>query len=129
MTTANPRHSLSSSDPSPFLSLLLFHALLHALAWAALCMCSPSTLLSPPLPSPPPPPLSFPLQDINPETMENMIGADLPVKFLEVDEEKERLVFSNKRVAGVSTADLQGYKVRQRPPPVREPDMDPHLPR
>ncbi len=76
--------------------------------------------------------------------MENLVGSELPVKFLEVDEvssfsqaspfpcanqwrwveprplirifypsqEKERLVFSNKRVAGATTADLQGYKVR-----------------
>ncbi|KAG1660279.1 hypothetical protein FOA52_006746 [Chlamydomonas sp. UWO 241] len=48
---------------------------------------------------------------INPETMETLVGSDLPVKFLEVDEEKERLVFSNKRVAGSTTADLQGYKI------------------
>ncbi|KAG1679620.1 hypothetical protein FOA52_006137 [Chlamydomonas sp. UWO 241] len=48
---------------------------------------------------------------INPETMETMVGAELPVKFLEIDEDKERLVFSNKRVAGASTADLAGYKI------------------
>lgn len=58
--------------------------------------------------------LLFSAQAVNPETMENLIGSELPVKFLEIDEEKERLVFSNKRVAGASTADLQGYKVRGR---------------
>uniref|UniRef100_A0A7R9VUN4 S1 motif domain-containing protein n=1 Tax=Chlamydomonas euryale TaxID=1486919 RepID=A0A7R9VUN4_9CHLO len=48
---------------------------------------------------------------INPDTMETMVGSELPVKFLEVDEDKERLVFSNKRVAGTSSADLQGYRI------------------
>jgi small subunit ribosomal protein S1 len=48
---------------------------------------------------------------INPETMETLIGKELPCKFLEVDEDKERLVFSNKRVAGSSSSDLGGFKI------------------
>lgn len=48
---------------------------------------------------------------INPESMESLVGSELPAKFLEVDEDKERLVFSNKRVAGAASADLGGFKI------------------
>ncbi|GAX80819.1 hypothetical protein CEUSTIGMA_g8254.t1 [Chlamydomonas eustigma] len=48
---------------------------------------------------------------INPESMEALVGSELPVKFLEVDEDKERLVFSNKRVMGATYGDMQGYKI------------------
>jgi len=41
--------------------------------------------------------------------MEQYIGYDIPAKFLEVDEESERLVFSHRRAS--SSADMQGYKV------------------
>ena len=41
--------------------------------------------------------------------METFIGAEIPAKFLEVDEESERLVFSHRRAS--SSADMQGYKV------------------
>lgn len=44
------------------------------------------------------------------DNMESLVGSDLPVKFLEVDEESERLVFSNKR-ASSATTELQGFKV------------------
>lgn len=46
---------------------------------------------------------------ITPESMEDLIGVTLPVKFLEVDEELERLVFSNKRAS--SNTEVQGFKV------------------
>ncbi len=42
-----------------------------------------------------------------------MIGSELPVKFIEVDEEKERLVFSNKRAAGTSSGDMGAFTVRR----------------
>mmetsp|Transcript_30144 Transcript_30144/g.66828 ORF Transcript_30144/g.66828 Transcript_30144/m.66828 type:complete len:438 (-) Transcript_30144:933-2246(-) len=48
---------------------------------------------------------------ITPENMETLVGYDLPVKFLEVDEERERLVFSNRRASASTAAELQGYKV------------------
>lgn len=48
---------------------------------------------------------------INPETIESLVGSELPVKFLEVDEDQERLVFSNKRVAAANTIDMQGLKM------------------
>jgi small subunit ribosomal protein S1 len=41
--------------------------------------------------------------------MESYIGSDIPAKFLEVDEEAERLVFSHRRAS--SSSDMQGLKV------------------
>lgn len=41
--------------------------------------------------------------------MEGMIGKEIPVKFQEVDEEQQRLVFSNKRAS--ATADYTGFKI------------------
>ena len=43
--------------------------------------------------------------------MDSLVGSELPVKFLEVDEDKERLVFSNKRAAGAVASDLQAYRI------------------
>mmetsp|Transcript_17096 Transcript_17096/g.42846 ORF Transcript_17096/g.42846 Transcript_17096/m.42846 type:complete len:435 (-) Transcript_17096:959-2263(-) len=48
---------------------------------------------------------------ITPDNMESLVGYDIPVKFLEVDEERERLVFSNKRASASTTTELQGYKI------------------
>ncbi|KAF5830247.1 plastid ribosomal protein S1 [Dunaliella salina] len=45
------------------------------------------------------------------DMMDSLIGYEIPVKFLEVDEERERLVFSNKRASMAQGAELQGYKV------------------
>lgn len=47
-------------------------------------------------------------QNITPENMEEYMGADLLVKLLEVDEERERLVFSHRRAS--NDADVQGVK-------------------
>eukprot|EP00798_Chlamydomonas_sp_ICE-L_P009722 gene9722-7593_t len=49
---------------------------------------------------------------ITPETMETLIGSELPVKFLEIDEERERLVMSNKRASGGMTSIGVGPNVR-----------------
>lgn len=46
---------------------------------------------------------------INAETMEDLVGYEIPVKFLEVDEERERLVFSNRRAS--AEGEVQGFKV------------------
>lgn len=50
---------------------------------------------------------------INVDNMESLIGQDIPVKFLEVDEERERLVFSNKRATAglIAGADAPAYKI------------------
>ena len=40
---------------------------------------------------------------------EEMIGTSMKVKFLEVDEESERLVFSNRRAS--SQTQMEGHKV------------------
>ncbi|KAG2486232.1 hypothetical protein HYH03_015057 [Edaphochlamys debaryana] len=48
---------------------------------------------------------------ISPENMESMVGYELQVKFLEVDEEAERLVFSHKRASSTVSNDVQGFKV------------------
>ncbi len=68
-------------------------------------MNTPDPTPQPPNPYPPP-------QNITAENMESYIGYDIPAKFLEVDEESERLVFSHRRAS--SSADMQGYKVRAR---------------
>jgi len=47
-------------------------------------------------------------QNITAENMEEQIGAELLVKLLEVDEERERLVFSHRRAS--NDADVQGVK-------------------
>ena len=44
--------------------------------------------------------------------MDTLVGSTLPAKFLEVDEVKERLVFSNKMAAGFSGMD-SNFKVLQ----------------
>ncbi|KIZ06677.1 30S ribosomal protein S1 [Monoraphidium neglectum] len=54
-------------------------------------------------------PVSHLAQNINADNMETFVGYDIPAKFLEVDEESERLVFSHRRAS--SSADMQGYKV------------------
>ncbi|GBF91122.1 30S ribosomal protein S1 [Raphidocelis subcapitata] len=54
-------------------------------------------------------PVSHLGQSITADTMESFVGASIPAKFLEVDEEGERLVFSHRRAS--SSADMQGYKV------------------
>jgi hypothetical protein len=59
----------------------------------------------------PPHPTCIP-QNINAENMETYVGYDIPAKFLDVDEESERLVFSHRRAS--SSADMQGYKVGAR---------------
>jgi predicted RNA-binding protein with RPS1 domain len=64
--------------------------------------------LTPPAPTPPHPTPATP-QNITADTMENYVGYDIPAKFLEVDEESERLVFSHRRAS--SSTDMQGYKV------------------
>lgn len=48
---------------------------------------------------------------ITPENVEELVGQKIAVKFLEVDEEAERLVFSNKRVGSSTSSDMQGFKV------------------
>ncbi|EFJ43709.1 plastid/chloroplast ribosomal protein S1 [Volvox carteri f. nagariensis] len=48
---------------------------------------------------------------ITADSMESLIGYELQVKFLEVDEEAERLVFSHKRASSMVTNDVQGFKV------------------
>ncbi|PNH05145.1 30S ribosomal protein S1 A [Tetrabaena socialis] len=48
---------------------------------------------------------------ITSENMETLIGFQLQVKFLEVDEEAERLVFSHKRASSTVSNDVQGFKV------------------
>lgn len=45
------------------------------------------------------------------ENMDSLVGSEIPVKFLEVDEERERLVFSNKRASSGTTSELQGFKI------------------
>ncbi|KAI8468426.1 MAG: plastid/chloroplast ribosomal protein S1 [Monoraphidium minutum] len=54
-------------------------------------------------------PVSHLGQNISADNMEGYVGYELPAKFLEVDEEQERLVFSHRRAS--SSADMQGYKV------------------
>lgn len=49
------------------------------------------------------------LAPITADAMESYVGAELPAKLLEVDEEAERLVFSHRRAS--SSADVQGYRV------------------
>jgi small subunit ribosomal protein S1 len=44
------------------------------------------------------------------DTMEEILGQEIPCKFLEVDEERERLVFSNKR-ASSSLPEVQGFQI------------------
>eukprot|EP00967_Tisochrysis_lutea_P023594 scaffold27097_cov13-Tisochrysis_lutea.AAC.1 len=77
-------------------------------------------------------PLLRPTQVVTVDMMDSLIGYEIPVKFLEVDEssyipvkqpsphphvpalhsqERERLVFSNKRASMAQGAELQGYKV------------------
>ncbi|KAG2454148.1 hypothetical protein HYH02_001184 [Chlamydomonas schloesseri] len=48
---------------------------------------------------------------ITPDNMESLVGFELQVKFLEVDEEAERLVFSHKRASSTVSNDIQGFKV------------------
>ncbi|GFR50816.1 hypothetical protein Agub_g13091 [Astrephomene gubernaculifera] len=48
---------------------------------------------------------------ITPDNMETMVGAQLQVKFLEVDEPAERLVFSHKRASSSVSNDIQGLKI------------------
>ncbi|WIA30498.1 hypothetical protein OEZ86_000582 [Tetradesmus obliquus] len=48
-------------------------------------------------------------QTLNSENMEDYVGYELPAKFLEVDEEEERLVFSHRRAS--SDADMQNFRV------------------
>ncbi|KXZ42870.1 hypothetical protein GPECTOR_113g282 [Gonium pectorale] len=49
---------------------------------------------------------------ITPDNMDSLVGSELQVKFLEVDEEAERLVFSHKRASSAVTGnDIQGFKV------------------
>ncbi|KAI8469742.1 MAG: plastid/chloroplast ribosomal protein S1 [Monoraphidium minutum] len=48
-------------------------------------------------------------QAISTDVLDSYVGYELPAKFLEVDEEQERLVFSHRRAS--SSADMQGYKV------------------
>jgi small subunit ribosomal protein S1 len=48
-------------------------------------------------------------QKLNTENLEEYIGYELPAKFLEVDEEDERLVFSHRRAS--SEGDMQNFKV------------------
>ncbi|GIM04014.1 hypothetical protein Vretimale_8653 [Volvox reticuliferus] len=48
---------------------------------------------------------------ITADNMESLVGYELQVKFLEVDEEAERLVFSHKRASSMVTNDVQGFKV------------------
>ncbi|KAJ9508471.1 hypothetical protein QJQ45_012004 [Haematococcus lacustris] len=48
---------------------------------------------------------------VTPESMESLVGYDLPVKFLEINEDTDRLVFSNKRASSMSAAGMQGYKI------------------
>lgn len=45
--------------------------------------------------------------------MDSLVGAELPAKFMEVDEDKERLVFSNKKVAGALASDYGGFTIGQ----------------
>ncbi len=51
------------------------------------------------------------LQKFTMETAEALIGSEIPLRFNEVDEERERIVFSNRR-AGPDSAEIQGFKVR-----------------
>lgn len=48
---------------------------------------------------------------IIPENMEELVGSKIPAKFLEIDEDRERLVFSNKRASSTPTAEAHGLKV------------------
>ncbi|KIY98744.1 30S ribosomal protein S1 [Monoraphidium neglectum] len=48
-------------------------------------------------------------QNMNADNLESFVGYDIPAKFLDVDEENERLVLSHRRAS--SSADMQGYKV------------------
>lgn len=54
-------------------------------------------------------PMSHFGQSITVENMEEAIGADLLVKLLEVDEERDRLVFSHRRAS--NDADVQGVNI------------------
>lgn len=45
---------------------------------------------------------------ITPESMESLIGLEIPAKLMEVDEERERLVFSNRRAG--SDAEIINFK-------------------
>lgn len=49
-------------------------------------------------------------QKLTVETAEALIGSEIPLRFNEVDEERERIVFSNRR-AGPDGAEIQGFKV------------------
>lgn len=48
-------------------------------------------------------------QNLNSDNLEEYVGYELPAKFLEVDEEEERLVFSHRRAS--SDSDMQNFKV------------------
>ncbi|KAF8068441.1 PU1 [Scenedesmus sp. PABB004] len=48
-------------------------------------------------------------QNLNSENMEDYVGYELPAKFLEVDEDEERLVFSHRRAS--SDAEMQNFNV------------------
>ncbi|GFH29480.1 ribosomal protein S1 homologue [Haematococcus lacustris] len=50
-------------------------------------------------------------EQITPETMESLVGYDLPAKFLEIDEERDRLVFSNKRASAAGSGSMQNMKI------------------
>lgn len=56
----------------------------------------------------------IPLSQLNtkltPEQLDELIGTELSVKFMEINEENERLVFSSKRATGVS-AEVMGLKI------------------
>ncbi len=41
--------------------------------------------------------------------MEELVGYEIPVKFLEVDEERERLVFSNRRASAEGEVQVSIY--------------------
>lgn len=56
-------------------------------------------------------PLSQFGQEITVENMEEMVGKELPAKFLEVDEERERLVFSNRRATVNQNFQPAGLKI------------------
>ena len=60
-----------------------------------------------------------------PEDLEELVGQKLMVKFLEVDEEQERVVFSARRAH--SEAFTSGFKVRHRSPAARQPGHAPAL--
>eukprot|EP00878_Enallax_costatus_P000802 GHUV01000926.1.p1 GENE.GHUV01000926.1~~GHUV01000926.1.p1 ORF type:complete len:441 (+),score=133.51 GHUV01000926.1:111-1433(+) len=48
-------------------------------------------------------------QNLNTENLEDYVGYELPAKFLEVDEEDERLVFSHRRAS--SDGEMQNFRV------------------